>query len=152
MPSLCNRSLTYLPVVLILSVSATSTRGDRAVALTILRSACDNGRTCPNINSTPAGTLVIQGYPATAAETRVAGLDVAPGSHAVCIPLSLVPEIATAPSSPTVRITAAGAVLIAGVQVRDPGMLAELNLPAAETAIEVEADVMPFLEVGAGAQ
>jgi hypothetical protein len=123
------------------------------VTLTILRASCDNGRTCPNINSTDQGTLVVQGYPATTTEARAMGLDVNVGSLGVWIPISLVPEIVTTPiSSSVLRVTESGAVLIVGSEVTDPGTLVELDLPDGETAIEVPAGVLPFLKVAAHAR
>jgi hypothetical protein len=123
------------------------------VTLAILRAACDNGRTCPNINRTEQGTLVVQGYPASEHEVRLAALDSAPGGMAVWIPLSLVPEVAAASSAASaLRVVNGDSVLIVGAEVTDPEMLAELDLPAGESAIEISVDLLPFLEVSADAR
>ena len=105
--------------------------------LRLLRGACDNARTCPNINLTDRGTYVVQGYPAPASG----------GQSAVEIPAYLLPELADAPDWNHVGVQRLDAetLLISGVRVTDPALLAELALPVGEDAVEIQADALPPL-------
>jgi hypothetical protein len=119
------------------------------VRLTILRASCDNGRTCPNINRAGHGTLVVQGYPATAGQVRAAGLADDRGGVAVWIPVALVPEVLLASGGgSTWGILDGDRVVIFGAEVSDPEVLAELDLPVGESAIEIPVDVLAFLGAG----
>ncbi|MGH3930774.1 MAG: hypothetical protein ACRDTF_12435 [Pseudonocardiaceae bacterium] len=71
--------------------------------LILLRSTCDIGRRCPNINATDRGTYLVQGYLMTDPDLgdRVLGS----GESVVEIPSSLLPELA-ATRRPMVRFTA----------------------------------------------
>jgi len=113
------------------------------VSLITIRKDCDVGRTCPHISATGRGTLVVQGYVITA--TEAAALGIPAGDTAVEVPLSLLPELASA--SGAFRVTSRASVVFHGPAVSDPEALAELVIPDGEAAIEVPAAVLPFLEV-----
>jgi hypothetical protein len=113
------------------------------VSLTTIRKDCDVGRTCPHVSATGRGTLVIQGYVITATET--AAMRIPAGETAVEVPLSLLPELASAPGA--FQVTSRGTVVFHGPAVSDQEALAELAIPCGEAAIEVPATVLPFLEV-----
>lgn len=106
--------------------------------LIFLRATCSSGRTCPNINASDRGTYVVQGYPMTC--PALGGQVLGPGESVVEIPSSLLPELA-------VRRTDRGTLLVRGRLVVDKETLRELNLPAAEAAVEVAISALPELEV-----
>src|ERR1044072_2461780 len=107
-----------------------------------LRGACGNGRTCPNINSTDRESYVVQGYIVAAH-----GLDIAPGEAIVEVPLSLLPELSATTSRDGLVLTDRHTVLVRGTQVTDSDVLAELNMPAGENAVEILYASLPELEV-----
>lgn len=107
--------------------------------ITLLRDVCGNTRDCPNINSTDRDSYVVQGY-------RVAGV-LPPGQAMVEVPLSLLPELASAAPRDGLFLTDHGTVVVRGVQVADPDVLAELKLPAGENAVEIPRAVLPELEM-----
>lgn len=109
--------------------------------IVLLRDACGSGRTCPNINSTDRGSYVVQGYIVSSGQT------LEPGHATVEVPLSLLPELASANPRAGLFLTDRGTVLVSGAQVTDPDVLAELNMPATENAVEVPRSVLPELEV-----
>ena len=55
--------------------------------LMLLRSQCDNGRTCPNINTSDRGTFVVQGYVPPLSD--YGAFPLTPAESVVEIPLSL---------------------------------------------------------------
>jgi hypothetical protein len=109
----------------------------------IRQEPCDVGRTCPHVSATGRGTLVVQGYVVTAAEA--ASLRIPAGETAVEVPLSLLPELASAPGS--FQVTSRGTVMFHGPVVSDLETLAELVIPDSEAVIEIPAASLPFLEV-----
>lgn len=113
------------------------------VSLITIRKDCDVGRTCPHVSATGRGTLVIQGYVITA--TEAAALGIPARDTAIEVPLSLLPELASAPGA--FRVTSRGTAVFHGSAVSDPEALAELVIPRGEAAIEVPAAELPFLEV-----
>jgi hypothetical protein len=113
------------------------------VSLITIRKDCDVGRTCPHVSVTGRGTLVIQGYVITTPEVVAPGMPA--GDTAIEVPLSLLPELASAPGA--FQVTSRGTVVFHGPAVSDPEALAELVIPAGEAAIEVPAARLPFLEV-----
>lgn len=110
--------------------------------IVLLRGACDNGRTCPNINSTDRASYVIQGYLAPSTHAY----PLAPGQAVVEIPLSLLPELTSPGASDGLFLTGRGTILVRGSQVIDPDALAELNLPPGENAVEIPRTSLPELE------
>jgi hypothetical protein len=109
--------------------------------LVFLRGQCDNGRTCPNINlAGDREACVVQGY-AVAAEQHVS-----PGEAVVELPLSLLSGLAGTSFDDRLVLAGADLVRVRGTQVTDPDMLAELNLPAGENAVEIPLSVLPGLE------
>lgn len=98
--------------------------------LVLVRAACGNGRTCPNINTTDRSSYVIQGY--TSFEQPNSDTQAT-----VEVPLDLLPELAGTPVRDGVHYTDRDTVLISGTQVTDSDALAELNLPDGESAVEV---------------
>src|SRR5689334_345019 len=109
--------------------------------LVLLLSQCDNGRTCPNINATDRGTLVVQGYVVPTDDHSP--LSVAPHESVVEIPRSL---LAAMPAdSSELHHTSRHTVLVRGTTVVDGEALAELNLPDGESAVEISATVFPSL-------
>ncbi len=114
--------------------------------LTLLRSTCDVGRICPNINATDRGTYVVQGYLVT--DFDLSGDVVAPDESIIEVPLSLFPELAGDETvRDTVRRTDWETVLVRGRTVVDPEALRELNLPAGEAAVEIAISALPELEI-----
>jgi hypothetical protein len=110
--------------------------------LILLRSTCEVGRTCPNINVTDRDTYVVQGYPVS----DYAGL--APGESVVEVPASLLPELAGHDSAhDAIRRTDRGIVMIRGRTLVDVESLRELSLPAGEAAVEISMSLLPKLEV-----
>lgn len=109
--------------------------------IVLLRDECGSGRTCPNINSTDRDSYVVQGY-IVASEQALAQ-----GQAMVEVPLSLLPELASAAPRDGLFLTDRGTVLVRGTQVVDPDVLAELDMPAGENAVEVPRAVLPELEV-----
>jgi hypothetical protein len=117
------------------------------VKLVLLRADCDTGRTCPNVNLSDRGTLVVQGY--IVAGDTLAALDstIPPGARVVELPLSLVPELQDhAPHLP-VHLTGRDSVLLWGPEVTDTAALAELAMPDGESAIELPCALLPLPEV-----
>lgn len=109
--------------------------------IVLLRDQCGSGRTCPNLNSTDRGSYVVQGYIVHAEQALRSG-------HAtVEVPLSLLPELAASAPRDNLSLTDCGTVLVRGVQVTNPDVLAELNMPAGENAVEVPRAALPELEV-----
>ena len=113
------------------------------MSLITIRKDCDVGRTCPHVSATGRGTLVIQGYLVTALEAAALGIPA--DDIAIEVPLSLLPELASAPGA--FRVTSRGTVVFHGPAVSDLEALAELAIPDGEAAIEVPAATLPFLEV-----
>lgn len=111
--------------------------------ITIRKDSCDVGRTCPHVSVTSRGTLVLQGYVVTVSDAARPGIPA--GDITIEVPLSLLPEMASAPG--TFRVTSRETVVFHGPAVSDPETLAELVIPDGEAAIEVPATVLPFLEV-----
>jgi hypothetical protein len=108
----------------------------------LLRSTCDDTRSCPNINATDRGTYVVQGYPAADHAA------LAPGESVVEVPSSLLPELAGHEAThDAIRRPDRGTVLIRGRTLVDVEALRELNLPAGEAAVEISMSVLPKLEV-----
>lgn len=97
---------------------------------------CTNGRTCPNVNRSDRGTVVVQGYVVDPAAAAALGLEA--GETVVEIPVGLLREGVVAEETrllPTGQET----VLVVGKRVTDPEALAELQLPDGEDAVEVAA-------------
>ncbi|MGH3885969.1 MAG: hypothetical protein ACRDSZ_05240 [Pseudonocardiaceae bacterium] len=110
--------------------------------LILLRSTCDDTRSCPNINATDRGSYVVQGYPA--ADHAV----LAPGESVVEVPSSLLPELAGRDTAhDAVRRTGRGTFLVRGRTLVDAAALQELSLPAGEAAVEIPVSALPELEV-----
>jgi hypothetical protein len=101
------------------------------VKLTFLRGECGNERTCPNLNLTDRGTLVVQGYVVT--------------ESTVEIPLTLVPEVVAHEQHPAAHLTLTEhhTVLVHGLPVTDPEALRILNPPHGEGAVEVPLSAFP---------
>ncbi|NKE57871.1 hypothetical protein FXN61_13930 [Lentzea sp. PSKA42] len=98
--------------------------------LTFLRGECGNERTCPNLNVTDRGTLVVQGYVVT--------------DSVVEIPLTLVPEVVSHEHPEAhLKLTGHSTVLVRGLPVTDPEALRILNLPHGEGAVEVPLSAFP---------
>lgn len=110
--------------------------------LILLRSTCDDTRSCPNINATDRGTYVVQGY-------QVADhAALAPGESVVEVPSSLLPELTGRDAAhDSVRRTGRGTFLIRGRTIVDAEALRELNLPAGEAAVEIPMSALPALAV-----
>lgn len=115
--------------------------------LVLLRAACDTGRTCPNVNLSDRGTLVVQGYAVTAEAVTAASASVPPDVRVVELPLSLVPELQDHAHLPAIHLTDRGTVMVWGAEITDPEALAELALPAGEAAIELPYEALPLPEV-----
>jgi hypothetical protein len=95
--------------------------------LICLRSTCEIGRSCPNINITDRGTYVVQGY---LVSDRDLGSVLAPGELAVEIPSFLLPELrGDQTPSDILHRTDRGTILVCGRAVVDADALRELNLP-----------------------
>lgn len=110
--------------------------------LILLRSTCEVGRACPNINATDRGTYIVQGYPATDHAA------LAPGESVVEVPSSLLPELVGRDAAhDAVRHTSSETFLIRGRTVVDAEALRDLNLPEGEAAIEIPMNVLPELEI-----
>lgn len=116
--------------------------------LVLLRSDCDTGRTCPNVNLTGRATYVVQGYTVPAAKAAAAGVHVPHGHIVVEVPLTLLPELAS-DEHPGFRVIG-DAVLAWGPPLTDPEALAELAIPAGEAAIELPYAALPGLEAAHG--
>lgn len=97
--------------------------------LTLLRSSCQNGRTCPNINATDRNTLVVQGYTTSPSNSEA-------NTATVAVPHTLVSALDM--SSPAFFRLDGGTVLVTGERVTDREALAKLALPAGEDAVEVQ--------------
>ena len=110
--------------------------------ITLARSQCNNGRTCPNINMTDQGTYVLQGYVVPVEVTEA--IAPTPGQAVVELPMSLLPELSA--STAHLHVTDRGTILAVGRYVTDPDVRAELNVPVGEDAVEVPAASMPMLE------
>lgn len=102
--------------------------------LTMLRSSCQNGRTCPNINVTDRATLVVQGY----TTNMTADDDV---SVIVAIPRTLLPEVDD--GSPAISLVGDEMLHVTGCRVTDPEALVELALPVGEDAVEIPLAAAP---------
>lgn len=114
--------------------------------LILLRSTCDDGRTCPNINITDRDTYVVQGYVVRDARMQVDAAPLGPDEAVVRIPRSLVPEARNVGHYPSLDATPDGIILVRGRKVTDAGALALLALPPHEDAVEVPRAAMPHLE------
>jgi hypothetical protein len=97
---------------------------------------CPNGRTCPNINTSDRGTVVIQGYIVQPASCPVG--DLRESETVVEIPVELLPPGLVSPDTRLYR-TAHGTLLVVGRRVTDDEALDELQVPAGEDAVEVAA-------------
>lgn len=114
--------------------------------LILLRSTCDFGRDCPNLNVTDRGTYVAQGNPVTGPD--LGGHVLGPGEAVVEIPSSLLPELAAGEMAHgVVQRTGRGTILVRGRLVVDVEALRELNLPAGEAAVEIPISALPELEL-----
>jgi hypothetical protein len=114
--------------------------------LTLLRSNCGGGRTCPTINLTDRGTYVVQGY--LVADVDLGGEVLAPGEAIVEVPSSLLPELADDMTARyAARRTDQGTVLVRGRSVVDAEALRELNLPGGEATVEIPISALPELEI-----
>lgn len=114
--------------------------------LIFLRSTCNDGRNCPNLNVTDRGTYLVQGYPVTGLDLD--GHVLGPGESVVEIPSSLLPELATDKTAHgAVRRTDRGTFLVRGRLVVDAEILRELNLPVGEAAVEIPISALPELEL-----
>jgi hypothetical protein len=104
--------------------------------ITLLRASCNNGRSCPNVNTTDRGTLVVQGYAMPPAVAVALGL--AAAETVVEIPGDLLP---TELVGPGVQLHPADhdTVMVVGHRVTDLGVLGELNLPPGEDVVEIAA-------------
>jgi hypothetical protein len=112
--------------------------------ITLLRSECANTRTCPNINATDQGTLVVQGRAVSG--NAHADLPLGSGEAVVEVPLALLAELAVDPRPRSgVQLTGHGTVLIRGELVTDREVLGELALPDGELAVEVPNAQLPVL-------
>lgn len=97
---------------------------------------CPNGRTCPNINTSDRGTVVVQGYIVQPEGCPVG--DLGKDETVVEIPVDLLPSGMVSADTRLFR-TAHGTMLVVGRRVTDAEALAELQLPAGEDAVEVAA-------------
>ncbi|WP_132874739.1 hypothetical protein [Tamaricihabitans halophyticus] len=61
------------------------------------------------------------------------------------VPLRLLPELAGRAACADIRFTGYGSVLLRGDQVDDPVVLAELDLPTGESAVEIKTSRLPEL-------
>lgn len=114
--------------------------------LRLLRSVCDDWRSCPNINLTDRGTYVVQGY--LVGDVDLDGDVLAPGEAIVEIPSPLLLELADDETvRHAVRRTARGTVLVRGCRVVDAEALRELILPSGEAAVEIPISALPELEI-----
>lgn len=102
-----------------------------------LRGTCPDRISCPNVYLTDRGTYVVQGY----AHGASAGT-----SATVEVPLSLLPEVAVDESTDLTH-TSDNTLLLHGTPVTGPAALAMLRLPEGETAVEIDSDSLPALEV-----
>src|SRR5947209_4440041 len=107
--------------------------------IVLLRADCGNARTCPNINLSDRDTYVVQGY-IVASEQQIS-----PDEAVVEIPLSLLPELSGAALQDGLVLADQGALHVRGKQVTDPEVLAELNLPTGENAVEIPKALLPEL-------
>ncbi|MFC0431101.1 hypothetical protein [Kutzneria buriramensis] len=107
--------------------------------IVLLRADCGNARTCPNINLSDRGTYVVQGY-IVAPEQRVCS-----DEAVVEIPLSLLPELSGAALQDGLVLTDHGTLHVRGKQITDVEVLAELDLPAGENAVEIPKALLPEL-------
>ena len=104
--------------------------------LELIRSACDDGKTCPALHRTDWDSVIVQGW--TVLDTDLlASMDLPAGTGAVEVPAGLLADVAG--GWPTLRQTGRGTVIVAGLAVDDPEALRQLRLPAGERAVEVSA-------------
>ncbi|EME64062.1 hypothetical protein [Amycolatopsis decaplanina] len=104
--------------------------------ITLVAAACNNGRTCPNINTSDRDTVVVQGY--LADRDSVPGLVLSASDAVVEIPIGLLPDGLVAADT-RMYPTGRGTLLVVGPRVVDAEALAELQLPEGEDAVEVSA-------------
>jgi hypothetical protein len=102
----------------------------------LVRSTCNDGKTCPALHGTDRDTVVVQGW-AVADPEGLAQLELQTGAEAVEVPAGLLAEALD--RWPALRPTGRGTVIVPGTAVRDPEMLRELRLPPGERAVEVPA-------------
>jgi hypothetical protein len=107
--------------------------------VTRVRSACDDGKTCPALHQTDRDTVVVQGW-AVIDSGVLAQLGLPAGTDAVEVPAALLAEALD--SWPALRQTGRGTVIVPGNAVTDPEALRQLCLPAGERAVEVPADLL----------
>jgi hypothetical protein len=108
--------------------------------IVLLRADCGNARTCPNINLSDRNTYVVQGY-IVASEQQVCS-----DEAVVEIPLSLLPELSGAAAlQDGLVLTDHGTLHVRGKQITDAEVLAELDLPAGENAVEIPKALLPEL-------
>ncbi|MGH3710684.1 MAG: hypothetical protein ACRDRQ_21850 [Pseudonocardiaceae bacterium] len=84
---------------------------------------------------------MVQGY------VVASGVDVPAGAAVVDVPLSLLPELADAAPRDGLVLTDSGMIRIRGLQVTDPEVLNELNMPEGENAIALPLSALRELEV-----
>jgi len=102
--------------------------------LELIRSACDDGKTCPALHRTDRDSVIVQGWTVLDAEL-LAAMDLPAG--AVEVPSGLL--AGALDDLPALRQTGRGTVIVPGLAVDDPEALRHLRLPAGERAVEVPA-------------
>lgn len=105
----------------------------------LVRSTCNDGKTCPALHRTDRDTVLVQGW-AVADSELLARLELPSGAEAVEVPTGLVAEALD--SWPALRPTSRGTVIVPGTAIRDPETLRGLRLPAGERAVEVPAHLL----------
>ena len=104
--------------------------------LELIRSACDDGKTCPALHQTDRNSVIVQGWAVLDAEL-LASMDLFAGAGAVEVPSGLL--AGALDDLPALRQTGRGTVIVPGLAVDDPEALRHLRLPAGERAVEVPA-------------
>lgn len=105
----------------------------------LVRSTCNDGKTCPALHRTDRDTVVVQGWVVADAEV-LAQLELPAGAEAVEVPTGLLAEALD--SCPALRPTDRGTVIVPGTAISDPETLRELRLPPGERAVEVPAHLL----------
>ncbi len=107
--------------------------------LELVRSVCDDGKTCPALHRTDRDTVVVQGWAVLDSELLVQ-MDLPAGTEAVEVPAGLLAEALD--TWPALRQTGHGTLIVPGEAVDDPEALRQLRLPADERAVEVPAGLL----------
>ena len=111
--------------------------------IALVAAMCNNGRTCPNVNVSDHGTVVIQGYE-VAPQVADTVFQLGDADGVVEIPLGLLPNDLVAAETRTHR-TERGTLLVVGRRVAetevlmDAEALTEVMMPPGEAAVEVAA-------------